>query len=96
MIISFIYLIFFLCAVDNSSVRLMTQSGLLDLEGRRSPRTSPPRTLLQGILNHQPGASPLISSLQGAANGILGGHRVPPFTSTATGHIFDAILTFFV
>jgi hypothetical protein len=72
--------------VDTSTggVRLLGQNGLLELEGRRSPRTSPPRTLLQGILNHHPGGSPLLSTLQGVQAGLLG-HRPPPYTSGSTG-----------
>ncbi|ODM94544.1 Ecdysone-induced protein 74EF [Orchesella cincta] len=68
-------------------VRLIGPNGLLELEGRRSPRTSPQQTLLQGILNHHPGASPLLTSLQGGPNGILGPHRLPPYTSTSTGSL---------
>ncbi|CAG7729960.1 unnamed protein product [Allacma fusca] len=70
-----------------SGVRLIASNGLLELEGRRSPRTSPPRTLLQGILNHHPGASPLLNSLQGVPNGIIGNHRLPPYTSGSTGSL---------
>jgi len=62
-------------------------NGLLELEGRRSPRTSPPRTLLQGILNHHAGASPLLGSIQGVPNGILGSHRPPPYTTGSTGSL---------
>lgn len=80
-----IFLLYFFITVDNSGVRLIGPNGLLELEGRRSPRTSPQQTLLQGILNHHPGASPLLSSLQGGPNGILGPHRLPPYTSTSTG-----------
>jgi len=75
----------YLFTVDNSGVRLIGPNGLLELEGRRSPRTSPQQTLLQGILNHHPGASPLLTSLQGGPNGILGPHRLPPYTSQSTG-----------
>lgn len=73
--------------LDNSGVRLIGPNGLIELEGRRSPRTSPQQTLLQGILNHHPGASPLLSSLQGGPNGIIGPHRLPPYTTTSTGSL---------
>ena len=69
-------------------VRLIAPNGLVELDGRRSPRTSPPRTLLQGILNHHPGTSPLLNSLQGVSNGLLGSHRLPPYTSGSTGDVF--------
>lgn len=70
----------------NGGVRLIAPNGLLELEGRRSPRTSPQRTLLQGILNHHPGASPLLNSLQGVPNGIHS-HRLPSYTSGSTGSL---------
>jgi len=59
--------------LDTSSggVRLMGVAGLLELDGNRSPRTSPPWTLLHGTLNHHP-------TLKGT-NGI---HCPPPYTGS--------------